>query len=240
MPAPRSFAVVLLTCLLSIPAALPAQETGAKPAVAPRPSAPSLSFEFDGGTFGELCSLLTGLGNSARGVNIVIEPEAALARLPSFTVQDANVQQVLEAACATASGQGQSVQVKELRGPGNSVFAITARTNQQAGGPAAGQEVTQVHSLGALLQEGKDGPGFAPETILSAVDAATTEQPLRALRYHADSRLLIARGSKDSLAVVAQVLRELDDDVSRRRKQATAAAKVAGESAPGAEKPQPK
>jgi hypothetical protein len=108
MTTPRPFRSALLACLLSTFAALPAQDPVAPPSVGKTAAAtsPTLRFFFEGGTFGELCTLLGQLGERVGGnVNLVIEPDAAKAVLPRFQVQDAGLAQVLEAACATASSE---------------------------------------------------------------------------------------------------------------------------------------
>lgn len=231
----RPLRSALFACLLSTFAALPAQDrvtpgAGSQAAAA---AAPALKFAFQGGTFGELCALLGQAGEQVGGnVNIVIEPDAATVELPRFQVQDAGLAQVLEAACAIASSEDRLLHVKELRGSGSPVFAIVARLQSQPGGAnaaaAATRVVTAVHSLGALLKDGSRDFGFAPETILSAIETATVELPLRALRYHTDSRLLIVRGTSENLRVVAELLKELEQDVRRQEQQ-----RKAGEAHPG-------
>lgn len=247
MTTPRSFRSALFACLLSTFAALPAQEKATPPPGGQTAAAtsPTLSFLFEGGPFGELCIQLGQLGERVGGkVNIVIEPDAAKAVLPRFQVQDAGLAQVLEAACATASSEDRLLHMKELRGGGSPVFAIVARTPSQPAGAnaaaATAREVTAVHSLGALLKDGPRSLGFAPETILSAIETATGEMPLRALRYHTDSRLLIARGTKENLSVVADVLRELEQDVRRQEQMRKASEAQAGVGAGKASSDQPK
>lgn len=228
----RPFRSALFACLLSTFAALPAQDPVTPPAgsQAAAAAAPNLSFVFQGGTFGELCTQLREGVPSHVSVNIVIELEAAKVRLPQFQVQNAGLAQVLEAACATASSDERVLHVKELRGSGSPVFAVVSRQQPQppgASAAASAREVTAVHSLGALLKDVR-GVGFAPETILSAIETATVELPLRALRYHTDSRLLIARGTPENLRVVAELLKELEQDVRRQEQQ-----RKAGEAHPG-------
>lgn len=246
MTTPRPFRSALFACLLSTFAALPAQDPVTPPAgsQAAAAAAPNLSFVFQGGTFGELCTQLREGVPSHVSVNIVIELEAAKAVLPQFQVQDAGLAQVLEAACATARSEDCVLHVKELRGSGSPVFAIVARPQSQPAGAnaaaAAARVVTAVHSLGALLKDGRRDFGFTPETILSAIETATGELPLRALRYHTDSRLLIARGTQENLSVVADVLRELESDVRRQEQQRKAAESHPGGGAGKASADQPK
>jgi hypothetical protein len=244
MTTPRPFRSALLACLLSTFAALPAQDPVAPPSggQTPASAAPNLSFVFQGGTFGELCTQLGEGIPSKYDVNIVIEPEAAKVRLPQFQVQNAGLAQVLEAACAAASSDERILHVKELRGSGSPVFAVVSRLQPQPPGvtsAASAREVTAVHSLGALLKDVR-GVGFTPETILSAIETATTELPLRALRYHTDSRLLVARGTQESLRVVAEVLKELEQDVRRQEQQRKAAESHPGGAGAKASADQPK
>lgn len=235
----HAFRLALLASLLSGFVALPAQEPVTPPS--PRPSGnllvpvPKLDLEFWGGSFGELCAQLVESGKRhGASVNIVIEPEAAKAQLPKIHVQGTELAQVLEAACAAGSRQDQLLTVENLRGSGASIYVVVARQVGQTPPAAAIREATAVHSLGALLTDDARGIGFAPATILSAVETATTEQPLRALRYHTDSRLLIARGAKESLAVVAEVLKELEQDV--RRQAQPRQPRQPSDAAPAAEK----
>ncbi len=219
----RSVRSGLLASLLAGFVALPSQD----PAMPPRgPSgrnpvqaqAPTLNLVFQGGAFGSLCDQLVEAGKSVgANVNIVIDREATKAEVPPFQVRGAEVEQILEAACAAGSRPDQLLQVENRRGSAASIYVVTAQQIDKGEPPAAkDREATAVHSLAALLKDDERGIGFAPATILSAIETATTEQPLRALRYHTDSRLLIARGTKDSLAVVAEVLRELDKDLRRQ------------------------
>lgn len=221
----RFVRLTLLTSLLSGLVALPAQDDPAKPPIA-QPSGKSaqapaltLSLVFQGGTFGELCTQLVEVGKATwahASVNIVIDLVATETAVPPFAVQGAELAQILQAACAAGSRPDLQLDVDERRGSGASIYVVTARKIAQPPEVAVAREATAVHSLGALLEDDARGTGFAPATILSAIETATAEQPLRALRYHTDSRLLIARGTKESLAVVAEVLRELDKDLRRQ------------------------
>ena len=241
----RPFRSALFACLLSTFAALPAQDRVTPPAgsQAAAAAAPALKFAFQGGSFGELCALLRQAGEQVGGnVNIVIEPDAATVELPKFHVQDAGLAQVLEAACAIASSEERVLHVQELRGSGSPVFAVVSRLQPQppgVGSATSAREVTAVHSLGALLKDVR-GVGFAPETILSAIETATVELPLRALRYHTDSRLLIARGTAENLRVVAELLKQLEQDVRRQEQQRKAAESHPGAGAGKASADQPK
>jgi len=256
MSTPRPFRSALFACLLSTFAALPAQEPvetkpvetkpvggEAKPtARAARPESPCFRFEFAGGTVEELCAQLASMGEASRGMNIVIDVESGKAIVPKFRVFDASLPQVLEAACTAASSPGKTLHLVEFSGRGSPIYNIIARqaAPSTTSSSSVDREATAVHSLGALLKDGTRSFGFAPETILSAIETATGEMPLRALRYHTDSRLLIARGTKENLSVVADVLRELEKDVRRQEQLRKASESQPGAGASKASSDQPK
>lgn len=239
----RRFRSALFACLLSTFAALPAQDPVTPPSGGhtSAAAAPTLNLVFQGGTFGSLCDQLVEAGKAVNAhVNIVIDREATKAEVPPFQVRDAEVAQILEAACAAGSRADQVLTVENRRGSASGIYSITAHQVGPAQAAAAVREVTAVHSLGALLKEGPRSFGFTPETILSAIETATGEMPLRALRYHTDSRLLIARGTKENLGVVADVLRELEKDVRRQEQLQKAAESHPGGAAGKASADQPK
>lgn len=242
----RSLRLALLASLLSSFVALPAQDdpgrpSGAQPAGGPAQApAPTLNLVFQGGPFGSLCDQLVEAGKAVGAkVNIVIDLEAARAEVPMFQVREAEVAQILEAACAASSRLDKQLSVENRRGSAASIYVITAHPVSQAPGTAVAREATAVHSLGALLKDVR-GVGFAPETILSAIETATTELPLRALRYHTDSRLLVARGTQESLRVVAELLKELEQDVRRQEQVRKAAESHPGSAGAKASADQPK
>lgn len=204
--------------------ALPASRAAATPPV-------TVTLMFAGGTLAEFCAQLRQLEPRA---NIVVAPLAADAKLPSMALRGAGLEQALEGACAVAESRA-LIRMKEFRGPGEPVFTILAQEPTMGGGAsrpgpagpsgpssaaataAARTEASEVFSLNRLL-DAKDG--FPVTTVLSAIEAATGgEQALAMLRFHKDSGLLIVRGRQEQMALVRDVLANLERDVLERRKQ---------------------
>jgi len=164
-----------------------------------------------------------------------VAPLAADAKLPPMELRGAGLEQALEGACAIAESKA-LIRMKDFRGPGEPVFTIMALeptmavSSTRPGGPsgpnstgalpvASRHEAAEVFSLNRLLDP-KDGSGFPVTTILSAIEVATGgEQALATLRFHKDSGLLIVRGRPDQMALVHDVLANLERDVMDRRKQ---------------------
>ncbi|MBL8755743.1 MAG: hypothetical protein JNK15_20775 [Planctomycetes bacterium] len=231
------FTLPFLVCLASL---LPAQEPvsevlpdGKVARVEPRPI--TVSVDFPGGT---IAGFVLALRDQEPKVNVIVAPLAADAKLPRIELRGAGIEQALEAACAVAESK-LLVRMKSFRGKGETVFTITAQeptpmTNRpNAGtatpmpsgmGPAAAIEppTVDVHSLQDIVESG-DGCGLPIATVLSAIEAAVGADSGTTLRCHKESGLLIARGDRESLAVVQKVLKSLHSDIRERRGKKAAA-----------------
>jgi hypothetical protein len=197
-------------------AAAPGAGTRAQAAVRP----PVLvTLKFAGGTMGEFVTMLRQLEPKA---NVMVAAAAADATLPALDLRGAGLGQVLESACAVAESH-REIRVKESRGPGESVYAITARVLPPSQDPfAARAQRTQVFSLARLI-EGKDGTALSAATVLSAIETAVGgPELLTALRYHKESGALFVRGTEEQLGVVSELLVQLDRDAESRRRQENA------------------
>lgn len=227
---PVVVAVLTLTLALAAPlASLRGQEP---PAPAPEPTSvaatqeraktpppATVSLAFAGGTMAEFVAQLRAVAPRA---NILVAAAAADAVLPPIEIRAAGLDQVLEGACVVAES-GQTIRVKEFRGRGESVFAILAQGSPQATvtpAVAARDEVTKVYSLNGLIADAERGIGFSVSTVLSAIEAASSDQPLQALRFHAASGVLVVRGRSAQINVVHDVLAQLESDVNERRERA--------------------
>lgn len=226
----RTFAFTLFCSALPL---LAQEPDAARPAAAKaRPEPVLVTMKFAGGTLAEFCDHIRA---TEPRVNIVLAPLAATAKLPVMDLRGAGLEQALESACMVAESTA-VIRIKDFRGPGEPVFTITATESAKSVGGMApsgqpdgtapvGQvraEKTEVFSLNRLLDP-KDGSGFAVTTVLSAIETATGgEQGLAAMRFHKESGLLIVRGRGDQLALVRDVLANLDRDVMDRRKQENA------------------
>lgn len=225
-----SFALLLST----LPAVAQDATISAPPAAKAPAAAPvTVTLAFAGGTLAEFCAQLRHIEPRA---NIVVAPLAADAKLPPMDLRGAGLEQALEGACAIAESKA-LIRMKDFRGPGEPVFTILALEPTMAvsttrpGGPsgptstgtvpaASRHEAAEVFSLNRLLDPKE---GLPVTTILSAIEVATGgEQALATLRFHKDSGLLIVRGRPDQMALVHDVLTNLERDVMDRRKQENA------------------
>ncbi|MCU0867100.1 MAG: hypothetical protein MUC36_25230 [Planctomycetes bacterium] len=175
-----------------------------------------VTLKFPGGTLGEFVAMLRQLEPKA---NVMVAAAAADAVLPALELRGAGLSQVLQSACAVAESHLE-IRVKETRGEGEAVFAITARALPPAQDPfAARAQRTKVFSLSRLL-EGKENAGLAPATVLSAIETAVGGPDLlTALRYHKESGVLIVRGTDEQIGVCSELLLQLERDAEARRRQ---------------------
>jgi hypothetical protein len=207
---------------LLLGAALPlvAQEPAPQPA---KPSPVLVTMSFPGGTLAEYVAKIRAAEPRA---NIIVAADAATAQLPALELRGTGLEQALEAVSAIAEAPF-SVRVKEFRGAGEPVYSIVAvgagNTPAEVK-PQKDEETTQVFSLNRLTDDARTesyaGSGFAAAAILSAIETAASHgQRNLWLRFHEDSGLLIARGNRSTLAIVKDVLSNLERDVSHRRQQ---------------------
>ena len=175
-----------------------------------------VTLKFPGGTMGDFVTMLRQLEPKA---NVMVAAAAADATLPALDLRGAGLSQVLESACAVAESH-REIRVKESRGAGESVYAITARVLPPSQDPfAARAQRTQVFSLARLI-EGKDGTTLSAATVLSAIETAVGGQELlTALRFHKESGALFVRGTEEQLGVVSELLVQLERDAENRRRQ---------------------
>jgi hypothetical protein len=189
-----------------------------------------VTLSFPGGSLADFCNAIRAKEPRA---NIVVAPLAAGAKLPAMELRGAGLDQALEGACAIAESTA-LIRIKDFRGPGEPVFTITAQEPVMAVGKvgpdgkmsSAGSmpgslprtELTEVFSLNRLIDP-KDGSGFPVTTVLSAIETATGDQALAAMRFHKESGLLIVRGRQEQLGLVRDVLGSLERDVRERAKQ---------------------
>ena len=243
----RSLALSAFSLLGSLP--LLAQDDPTATSGTPARGAPAANVSYPIPVFvtlsfqgGSLADFVAAIRKAEPKANILGAAGASSAVLPAMEIRGAGLTQVLEGACAVASGPMQ-VRMKEFRGPGESVFSIVAGLpsgSPTSGGKPSGidtvtmpmksdrNDVSEVHSLNRLLDP-KDGSGFAVTTVLSAIETAVGgEGQLTTLKFHKESGLLIVRGAPDQIQLVQAVLASLERDVVDRRKQELARKAASG------------
>ena len=225
-----------LPFLILLTVAVPAQEeTRTATPANERPPAVVVNLSFKGGTLAEFVAALRAAETKA---NIVVATAAAGAKVPAMDLRGAGIGQALDAACVVAESE-YPVRVKDFRGPGETVYSViaSAPTMMVAGpnGPVVGtstgnvplavkaEENTQVFSLNRLTEGDmrySSGEGMKVETILSAIEAGTSDEATKVvLRYHRDSGLLFLRGTRAQTNMVKELLSNLERDVQERRRR---------------------
>lgn len=213
----RPFVAACLSSALSL-AAQDGRDAVAAPA-RERPAPMIVSLAFPGGTLGQFVAAVR---QAQPDANIVVVPLAAEVVVPPMEVRRTGLEQALESACLVADGPHE-VRVKEFAGPGQPVYTILVNTSRRAEGQArnaatAAAAAQRVFSLNELTRPRGDGLDPLPvATILSAVELAAGEDgkaPL--LRYHADSGLLLVRGTPAQVSHAIEALDVLQRDFEAR------------------------
>jgi hypothetical protein len=225
------------------PAVPPAPADASQPESERKPSrasAPAQQFltvtmAFPGGTFGDFCAHIRAREPKA---NIVLAAVAAEATLPPMDLRGAGLDQALEGACLVAASS-HHIAMKNIRGNGESVYTIIAHAPPKSPETtdATRPEGTEVFSLNRITDDRDTSIGKEPATVLSAIEAAVGAQggALGSLLWHKESGLVIVRGTGPQLAIVGDVLRNLERDVDARRREAHARKGIAPQ--PAAEDP---
>lgn len=219
------------------PAGAPTQ-----PAATDSPSfGPILSVDFAGGTTEEYIKALRKA--SSEPINVILSREAASVPLAPFSLASVSLDIAIQAIQPAA---GEEVGVFRIRriapltpAPANQAGAatyavdfmgersITARVSRSAAGTPSPVEPLSlaVFSLREMTDPGDDRAAAArTETILTAVEAALElaasngDDPAPEVKFHADSGLLIVRGTTRQRAAVDDCITALSRDVERRRR----------------------
>ncbi len=210
---------------------LPAQEAGGDPSPhkAPRPMGAVVTASFRGGTLADFVAVVRAAEPRA---NIVVATVAATAKVPPMEVRGAGLDQLLNGACAVAEAEF-VVRVNEFRGDGEPVYSIVAMPQGPLGPqgqvqstPSKPEESTAVFSLNRLTEPDPrlGTPGLPAETILSAMEAGNGDEPKQpVLRFHRQSGLLFVRGNRTQIALVKDLLSNLERDLDERRRRAAPA-----------------
>jgi hypothetical protein len=230
---PRPTTAVLFLILATATPGIAAQEATAPAVASARPArVPDVvvTASFPGGTMAEFAALLR---RSEPKANIVVAALAGHAELPPLEVRAAGLCQTLEAACDVAAGRVR-VAVRTWRGDGETVYSVVGEAKDAGGanggagrGPAASRELL-VLSLNRVTDGDGTVPGWAPETVLSAIEAGVAVNETLDLKFHRESGLLLVRGTAEQLDLVRGVLNTLERDRHDREQRARAARPAAG------------
>ena len=242
---PSNPRVMLPLVVLSLLAALPAQEQTGPTPVRADALAPRVSVQFPGGTLKDFVQAIRAV---AADVNIVLPDRADKVPVPPITLRNALVMNALEAAAVVQDRDEYQMQVKAFAAGREQapVYAIRIEAPRSTSpvGPAGGASNTRVLSLRTITEAPPALPAdpslvMSAETVLTAVKAGLTVASLApVLKYHAESGLLFVQGPVTAGELVATILRQIESDVTARRNetQRALAQKAASAAAEGARK----
>ena len=213
----------------------PALQAPVSPAL--RPEEPVIAVSFPGGTVAEYLEAVKRSAGDLAEVNVVLDGEAAGSAMPPAELRKVRVEDAIHLIPAIArSGSGQPLEFTEVAREPTPVYVLRVETAPgkppPGGSPGAdfgamaspgGSPAVQngglkldVFSLRSLIEPGhgaaEDARRLTAETILSALEQALAEANQgspASLKYHAESYLLMVRGTPAQLEVVRQVLETL-------------------------------
>jgi len=168
----------------------------------PTPALTTFSIDFPGGTPEELVQRIA--KESGTKPNVIIPDHAANVQLPKFKLENVNTPQVFEALNMVGDEKG----APQLRwnsqgtqGSPNPVWILYKMPARQTA------ETCQVTFIGNLLES------FQLDDINAAIRTAweMVGQPSSAsLKFHKETKLLIAKGNDQELKLVQEVLKSLE------------------------------
>jgi len=207
--------VVTLLSSLFVPAMLQAQTDQpktSKPAnsvPAPAPVLTTFNIDFPGGTPDELVQRIA--KDSGTKPNVIIPDHVANMRLPKFKLENVNTQQVFEALNMVGDEKG-AQQFRWVNEGGkadpNPVWILYKAPARQT------TEACQVTFIGNLLES------FQLEDINAAIRTAWEmlgQSSSPALKFHKETKLLIAKGNEQELKLVQEVLKSLEFGAAQKR-----------------------
>lgn len=202
---------------------------------------PSVSVDFEGGTFAQFVEALRRAAPAP--VNVAVAQEAAALKLPPVSLAAVSVHAALQVASQVAALPTDSrLQVERISGsfdddgtPASAAaFAVTLRSTWNAAGPngspprgaaAAGPQL-RAFSLRDIVRPlattGK--PVMSEEAVLTVVQTAIdfsvgAGAPPAQLSFHDDTSLLIVRGSAEQMRLIAEVLGEMRREAIQERER---------------------
>jgi hypothetical protein len=162
---------------------------------------PSFNIDFPGGTPGELIEQL----EKASGTrpNVIIPKPVAGVRIPQFRLQNVNTWQLFEALNMVPDEKGATYTrwiYEGAKGDPNRVWTLVSAPTKQR------PESCQVTFIGTLLESFPlDDINAAIRTSWEMLGKSSTPS----LKFHKQTKLLIAKGDEEELKLASEVLKSL-------------------------------
>jgi hypothetical protein len=195
-------------------ASVQAQTTQSKPQMREAPPGliaelPTFNLDFPGGTPGALIEQLAKASGSRP--NVIIPEYVADLQLPRFKLQNVNIPQVFDALNMVSDEKG-SIYLRWMsegpKGDSNAVWTL-------AKAPVKKFETCQVTFIGNLLD------AFQLEDINAAIRTSWDmlgKSSSPSLKFHRETKLLIAKGNEEELKLMVDVLRSLEQAANTKKR----------------------
>jgi hypothetical protein len=173
--------------------------------------------DFEGGQVKEYLDLIRREAEK-RGivVNISSSAQANEFTLPPITLRKAEIRTMVYAIEPASQSSKGSIMISDIGG----LYGVSARpTNGMGTAEGSARAITDVLSLGAILQSEPDGQARAAQQakVLSAIEAVLASNrrggsDMPAIKYHQDTSLLFVSGKSDDVQIVRALIERYGDD----------------------------
>jgi len=213
---------VLLPAFLAAVALLATARADLAPVPTPATTAaaqaePTLSFDFPGGTLGDLIALAE-KASGAVSLNVIGEKAALATEIQAFTVKNADRDAVLRAIGQLLRGRG--VRVEQA---GAGFFIVSSEGSKDRRGQLNAEEVAVLRKaksqtifdsfqLGSYIDDQQ-----SVDNIVDVIRSAWTLNPAHEasalqIKFHPATKLLLVSGPPDAIEMTRQVIRSLHEN----------------------------
>ncbi len=212
-----TLAAILVMALPGAAAGQPGEQPPPQRQRPEKPALPVIDLSFPGGT---VLDYVAAVRKANPEANIVTDPEAALIPMPAVALRRVTVPAALAVLRNRSVNDGRTVvelsveEVPVFSPEERPTYQVQARTSGAGRAPPPNRS-TKVWTVSSLLVG-----DLTSRKLLSAVETAVEvvgSDPRPDVRFHEDTGLVIARGSPDQIAAIAEVIDQLTESLKERQ-----------------------